>query len=150
MNRFDSLSEKVTSGAASPDEIRDCAEELYCRGVFLIEKGELDDGVNALYESYMMGNEKAGNYIRENYSSRNKCVHWMDIAMELGSAEAKYDLANAYEKGTGVDVDEALAFRLYTECVEAGNTDAIYRLGAYYESRHQTSQALSTLPDLRH
>ena len=142
MNRFDSLSEKVTSGAASPDEIRDYAEELYCRGVFLIEKGELDDGVNALYESYMMGNEKAGNYIRENYSSRNKCVRWMDIAMELGSAEAKYDLANAYEKGTGVDVDEALAFRLYTECAEAGNTDAIYRLGAYYESRHQTSQAL--------
>lgn len=118
------------------------AEGMYYYGRALAESGLDDSGAMMLYESYKLGYPLAAAYLTDNYVPQTKSVIWRTFATQLGSVPAKYDTANAYEKGQGVEMDEKKAFDLYTECAKAGYTDAIYRLGAYYESRHCTAEAL--------
>jgi hypothetical protein len=52
---------------------------------------------------------------------------------EAGDANAQYNLAVCYEKGTGVAIDQREAFKWYTRAAEAGHTNAQAFLGSCYD-----------------
>ena len=57
--------------------------------------------------------------------------HKMALA-EQGDAQAQYDIGYRYEKGRGVDEDEAAAFRWFRKAAEQELDKAEYKVGMYY------------------
>jgi TPR repeat protein len=59
-----------------------------------------------------------------------------DAAYQRGGWDAAYEMGCVYEKGDGVDVDNASAFRWYCKAADRGCDEAMYRVGvAYWKGR---------------
>lgn len=56
---------------------------------------------------------------------------WQKIG-GAGRAEARFNLANLYLQGIGVDADRTRAEQLYLEAAQAGSRAAVYQLGLFY------------------
>ena len=61
-------------------------------------------------------------------------------AAERGDAKTKYDLGVLYEKGQGVERDDAQAVRWYRSAAEQGIVSAQYRLGLSYSDGRGVEQ----------
>ena len=62
------------------------------------------------------------------YDPQNAAAQLMR-AIETGSAEARYQLAQLYEEGRGVEPDEDRAMQLYRDAAERGHAGALNDLG---------------------
>jgi TPR repeat protein len=80
------------------------------------------------YETYLDGVEAYG---RKDY---DRAVSLFTEAMELGSAEAVNHLGVCYERGHGVEKNDALAYRYFIESAEDGCGMAMHNLGRFYEN----------------
>lgn len=77
-----------------------------------------------------------------------KGVKTLEAAVKAGDARAMYALATLYETGTGVAVDKQRALELLLQSAEAGDFNALCRLGdIYYEGLLGESRDLTKAVD---
>lgn len=79
---------------------------------------------------------EAGQGLRLGYpAARNdeEALRWFTLAWEEGDKlpQAAFELAQMYQKGEGVEKDEAKAMELYGAAAQAKNPDAQYTLGTF-------------------
>jgi TPR repeat protein len=60
---------------------------------------------------------------------RGEAARWIQRSAEAGNRAAMFELASAYEKGSGVMADRAIAEKWYRAAATAGDARAMYRLG---------------------
>lgn len=70
-----------------------------------------------------------------------KAVAKLKPAADKGHDKAQYRLARCYEKGQGVEEDEAKAYALYLKSAQQGNDKAQYRLGRCYKKGNGTQKS---------
>lgn len=89
----------------------------------LLALAKLGDTRSMLGLAYMRLNPNEGRFDPE------QAVSFLERASEAGSAEAQFELAKLYERGTGVPVDEKRALELYQASADQDYADAINDLG---------------------
>lgn len=89
----------------------------------MLALAELGDTRSMLGLAYMRLNPKQGRFDPE------QAVAFLEKASAAGSAEAQFELAKVYERGTGVPVNEARALELYQTAADQDFADAINDLG---------------------
>lgn len=62
-------------------------------------------------------------------TDRGEAARWLQWAAEGGDVEAMRELAKAYDSGTGVMKDQAVATTWYRKAADKGDAFALYRLG---------------------
>ena len=95
---------------------------------------KLSDGPDALREAAEGGDARALHEIASRIaaSDAERAFKLYEAAAERGLAPAQYRLAQAFEKGYGVDVDLSAARRWYGVAAEAGNASAMHNLAVLY------------------
>ncbi len=58
----------------------------------------------------------------------------LQLSAEKGNAKAQYNLASAYENGTGVQQSYPTAIKWYIKSAELGYDEAMFRLGYLYDN----------------
>ncbi|WP_424985204.1 caspase family protein [Microbulbifer sp. S227A] len=89
----------------------------------LLALAKLGDTRSMLGLAYMRLNPNEGRFDPE------QAVAFLERASAAGSAEAQFELAKIYERGTGVPVDQARALELYQQSAAQDYADAINDLG---------------------
>ncbi len=89
----------------------------------LMALANLGDTRSMLGLAYMRLNPNEGRF------DPKQAVAFLEKASAAGSAEAQFELAKIYERGTGVPVDEKRALELYETSAGQGYADAINDLG---------------------
>ncbi len=89
----------------------------------LMALAKLGDTRSMLGLAYMRLNPNEGRFDPE------QAVAFLERASAAGSAEAQFELAKIYERGTGVPVDQARALELYRQSAAQDYADAINDLG---------------------
>ncbi|MFD2853852.1 caspase family protein [Seohaeicola zhoushanensis] len=89
----------------------------------LLALAELGDTRSMLGLAYMRLNPNEGRF------NPKEAVSFLERAAKAGSPEAQFELAKLYERGTGVERDEARALELYQEAADQDFADAINDLG---------------------
>ena len=89
----------------------------------LLALAELGDTRSMLGLAYMRLNPNEGRF------NPQEAVSFLERAAKAGSPEAQFELAKLYERGTGVERDEARALELYQEAADQDFADAINDLG---------------------
>lgn len=89
----------------------------------LLALAKLGDTRSMLGLAYMRLNPNEGRFDPE------QAVAFLEKASAAGSAEAQFELAKIYERGTGIPVDEARALELYQASAAQDYADAINDLG---------------------
>lgn len=103
---------------------------------------ELDAQVEAIYKlglDYLMGGE-----VMQDYEKAMACFHKI---FPLGHSGAAYELGNCYYLGLGGDVDKRWARILFTAAAEAGNAEAMYKVGLICEGIGEANFSLYGNPD---
>jgi TPR repeat protein len=62
-------------------------------------------------------------------ADRGEAARWIQRSAEAGNRAAMFELASAYEKGSGVMADRGVAERWYRAAADAGEPRAMHRLG---------------------
>lgn len=89
----------------------------------LLALAKLGDTRSMLGLAYMRLNPNEGRFDPE------QAVAFLEKASAAGSAEAQFELAKVYERGTGVPVDEKRALELYQASAAQNYADAINDMG---------------------
>lgn len=117
-------------------------------GYKLIQSGKRKEtmrGLSLLEQAAMAGDAKAqsnigfllieGNNVEKDY---DKAVFWLERAAQQGMAQASSMLGDLYRDGLGVERDSLQAAAHYYAAVDAGLTDAAYKLQALDSVRWKT------------
>ena len=89
----------------------------------LLALADLGDTRSMLGLAYMRLNPNEGRF------DPKAAVDFLTRAADAGSPEAQFELAKLYERGTGVEQDEARALELYRAAADLNFADAINDLG---------------------
>jgi len=113
----------VNYGRALPFE--EC-KKLYVQWILTAIEQDID---SALYQAGCM--YENGYYVTQDYQA---AIGYFNKAASLGHLDSKYELALCYEKGKGVDKDEAKAIQMYIEVLnhDKDHADALNQLGMMY------------------
>jgi TPR repeat protein len=71
-------------------------------------------------------------YAQEDPPDYREAKSWFEHAVQGGSADGYADLGRLYEKGLGVNRDDAMALSLFSEAAKRGSPDGTYRVGLAY------------------
>lgn len=83
----------------------------------LAEKGDADS------QAYL------GNMLLRDHFTVQEGIDWLRRAADSGDPKGQYELAMAYNKGTGVSVDKQEAFRLFDLAADQGHAEALFASG---------------------
>ena len=82
------------------------------------------------------------------YDDFNSALSLLTTASEMGNYDAKYYLSLLYDNGDGVSKDDTKSMELLLEAAEAGQADAMGKLGYYYLTNDITLNTGTTWRDV--